>query len=101
MTREYTVLAIAAPLTVIALELLWWRTGLFRDKAYWYALGIALAFQVPVDGWLTRPGAEIVSYHPDAISGIRFPWNIPVEDFGFGFALLTLTMLVWQRGRDA
>jgi lycopene cyclase domain-containing protein len=37
-----------------------------------------------------------VHYSPEATSGLRFPWNIPVEDFGFGFALVTVTLLLWR-----
>jgi lycopene cyclase domain-containing protein len=97
MRAEYTILAVAAPVAVIALELALLKTGLFRQARYWAALGIALAFMIPVDGWLTRADAEIVSYHDQAISGVRAPWNIPVEDYGFGFALITLTLLCWVR----
>ena len=88
MRAEYTILAVAAPIAVVALELMVLRTGLFRRGRYWAALAIALAFQIPVDGWLTRADAEIVSYHDEAITGIRAPWNIPIEDYGFGFALV-------------
>ena len=27
----------------------------------------------------------------------RFPWDIPVEDFLFSFALLTLVLLLWVK----
>jgi lycopene cyclase domain-containing protein len=94
---EYTMLALAACVAVVAADLLWLRTGLLRRKEFWMALGIALAFQIPVDGWLTRASAEIVAYHPSAILGVRAPWDIPVEDFAFGFALITLTLLLWER----
>jgi lycopene cyclase domain-containing protein len=97
VTREYTVLALLACAAVIAAELIWLRTGLLRRKEYWLAIAIVLGFQVLVDGWLTRPSAEIVSYHPAAILGVRAPWHIPVEDFAFGFALVTLTLLLWER----
>ena len=97
MRAEYTILAVSAVVAVVVLELAVLKTGLFRRWQYWAALGIALGFQIPVDGWLTRADAEIVSYHDDAISGIRAPWNIPVEDYGFGFALITLTLLCWAR----
>jgi lycopene cyclase domain-containing protein len=93
---EYTVAAVAAPLAVVALELVVLRTGLFREARYWATLAIALAFQVPVDGWLTRIERPIVQYSADATSGVRFPWHIPVEDFGFGFALVTATLLLWR-----
>jgi lycopene cyclase domain-containing protein len=52
---------------------------------------------VLVDGWLTKLSAPIVSYHPEQFSGIRFPWDIPIEDFGFGFSMVTLTLLLWVR----
>jgi hypothetical protein len=32
--------------------------------------------------------------------GVRFPWDIPIEDFGFGFAMVTLTILLWRRLTD-
>lgn len=97
MAAEYTIAAVAAPVAVIALELLVLRTGLLREARYWMTVAIALAFQIPVDGWLTRAGRPIVHYEDSATSGIRFPWNIPIEDFGFGFALITLTLLLWRR----
>jgi lycopene cyclase domain-containing protein len=58
---------------------------------------IVFAFQVGVDGWLTKLSAPIVVYNPNQVSGVRFPWNIPVEDFLFGFALVTTTLLAWVR----
>jgi lycopene cyclase domain-containing protein len=96
MVGEYTAAAIAAPLVIVAAELTVVRTGLFRELRYWLTAAIALAFQVPVDGYLTDSARPIVLYSDAATSGIRFPGNIPVEDFGFGFALITLTLLVWR-----
>jgi lycopene cyclase domain-containing protein len=93
---EYTILALSAPLAVVALELLVLRTGLLRQPRYWITMAILLAFQVPVDGWLTKPEGTVVHYDGAYYSGIRAPWNIPVEDFGFGFAMLTLTLLMWR-----
>jgi hypothetical protein len=37
-----------------------------------------------------------VIYNPEAIVGLRAPWDIPIEDFGFGFGLVTLTILLWR-----
>jgi lycopene cyclase domain-containing protein len=104
VAAEYTIAAVAAPAAVAALELLVLRTGLFREGRYWITTAIALAFQVPVDGYLTRPGHPIVSYSAAATCGIRFPWRIPIEDFGFGIAMVTLTLLLWRtasRGEPA
>jgi lycopene cyclase domain-containing protein len=96
---EYLVAAlVAAALTVLA-ELLVLRTGLFRRKAYWITMAIVFAFQVAVDGWLTKLHAPIVRYADWAISGVRVPWDIPVEDFLFGFSMVTLTLLLWERNR--
>ena len=55
------------------------------------------AFQVPVDGWLTKRSAPIVVYNPREFSGVRFPWDIPLEDFAYGFALVTLVLVLWVR----
>jgi lycopene cyclase domain-containing protein len=57
---------------------------------------------VLVDGWLTKLSAPIVLYDEERTTGLRFPWDIPVEDFLFGFAMLTLVLLLWERaGRRA
>ena len=49
-----------------------------------------------MNGWLTKLSAPIVLYDGNATTGWRFPWDIPVEDYLYGFALLTLTMLLWD-----
>ena len=104
---EYTWASIVACVVVIALELFWLRTGLFRKVTFYVSYAIILFFQVLVDGWLTKLSAPIVLYNEEETSGIRFPWDIPVEDYLFGFALIVLTMLLWERagrgpsGRDA
>lgn len=92
---EYTILTLLSIPAVIAVEVFWLRTGLFRRAQYWLALAIIFFFQGLVDGWLTKLSDPIVLYNPAHHSGIRFPWDIPIEDFGFGWSMLTLTMLVW------
>ncbi len=94
----YTVPAIAAVLGVCVLEWALLRTGLFRRPAYWLSMVIVLGFQVPVDGWLTKRSAPIVIYNEGQTSGVRFPFDIPIEDFLFGFALVTAVLLLWERG---
>ncbi|OBF04431.1 lycopene cyclase [Mycobacterium sp. ACS4054] len=95
----YTLPAVAAVLAVCAWELAVLRTGLFRRPAYWLSMLIILGFQVPVDGWLTKLSSPIVRYNPRHIIGLRFPFDIPVEDFLFGFALATAVLLLWERQR--
>jgi lycopene cyclase domain-containing protein len=95
----YTVPAVASAVAVVALELAWLRTGLFRRVSFWIAYAICLFFQVLVDGWLTKLSAPIVRYDPDHLTGWRFPWDIPVEDYVYGFSLIVLTLLLWERSR--
>lgn len=95
----YTVPAVLAVLAVGALELGVLRTGLFRKPAYWISMVIVLGFQIPVDGWLTKLSAPIVVYDDRHTSGIRFPFDIPVEDFLFGAAMVTAVLVLWERQR--
>ncbi|WP_144208266.1 lycopene cyclase domain-containing protein [Mycobacterium tilburgii] len=95
----YTVPAVASVLAVIGLEFTLLNTGLFRRLAYWLSMVIVLGFQVPVDGWLTKTSAPVVIYNDRDTSGVRFLLDIPVEDFLFGFALVTAVLLVWEYQR--
>ena len=96
----YTLPAVVAALVVVVLELAVWHTGLLRRPAYWLSMLIVIGFQIPVDGFLTKLSAPIVSYDEHQTSGIRFPFDIPVEDFLFGFALVTAVLLLWERQRE-
>ena len=73
------------------------KTGVFRSRTYWIAMAIVFFFQVLVDGWLTKLSSPIVLYANDETTGVRFPWDIPVEDYLFGFALTTLAIINWIR----
>jgi lycopene cyclase domain-containing protein len=95
----YTAPAAVAVFLVCAMELAVLRTGLFRRAAYWLSMLIVLGFQVPVDGWLTKRSAPIVVYDDRQSTGLRFPFDIPIEDFLFGFALVTAVLLLWERQR--
>ncbi len=94
---EYTVITVVSILVVIAVERFWLRTGIFRTAQYWWSIAIVFAFQIPVDGYLTKLSNPIVVYNEGEMLGIRFPWDIPVEDFGFGFSMVTLVLLLWRR----
>ena len=97
MSGAYTIGALCAPAAVVALELAALRTGILRRRRFWVTIAITLVFQVAVDGWLTKLSAPVVLYRRAAISGARWPWDIPVEDFGFAFAMITLTLALWER----
>ena len=96
----YTVPAVVSALAVCALELMLLRTGIFRRPAYWLSMVIVIGFQILTDGWLTKLSAPIVIYDNRQTSGIRFPFDIPIEDFLFGFALVTAVLLLWERQRE-
>jgi lycopene cyclase domain-containing protein len=101
---QYTAAAVVAVIGVVVLEVRVLHTGLLKTRAYWIALAICYAFMIAVNGWLTKLSAPIVLYDGDAATGWRFPWDIPVEDYLYGFALLTLAMLLWDtaapKGRE-
>jgi lycopene cyclase domain-containing protein len=96
----YTVPAVVSALAVGVLELAVLHTGLFRRPAYWLSMVIVVGFQILTDGWLTKLSAPVVVYDNRQTSGIRFPWDIPIEDFLFGFALVTAVLLLWERQRE-
>jgi lycopene cyclase domain-containing protein len=93
----YTLPAVVAVIVVCAWEFGVLRTGLLRRPAYWMSMVIVIGFQILVDGWLTKLSAPIVVYDERHTSGIRFPWDIPVEDFLFGWAMVTAVLLLWVR----
>ncbi|HEX9177129.1 MAG TPA: lycopene cyclase domain-containing protein [Mycobacterium sp.] len=95
----YTLAAVLAVIAVCVLEMRVLRTRLFRRPAYWISMVIVLGFQIPVDGWLTKLSAPIVLYNEQHTTGVRFPFDIPIEDFLFGFALVTAVLLLWERRR--
>ncbi len=92
--REYTLASAAGVVAAVLVELAVLRTGLFRDRRYWAALAVVLCFQLLVNGVLTC--LPVVTYDPARILGPRLACA-PVEDLGFGFALVTLTLSLWRR----
>ena len=97
----YTGIAVMAALAAVALDRWAVRTKLTASGTWWSAYGIIVAFQLLTNGWLT--GRGIVRYAPDAIIGgghVEFVGDgrlafAPVEDLGFGFALVLTTCVVW------
>lgn len=92
----YTVLALALVVGAVVVDRFVLRTRVLARRDVWVSLAIVGFFQIFVDGWLTRSRDTIVSYDPARTSGVRVFFNTPVEDFGFGFGLVVLTLSVWQ-----
>jgi lycopene cyclase domain-containing protein len=88
----YTLTSVLAVAGVAALDLFVFRTKLLLRKAFWTAYAIVLFFQLIVNGLLT--GLPIVRYDPARIAGLRIVYA-PIEDLLFGFAMVTLTLVLW------
>ena len=89
---EYTISAFASAVVVLFADRL---SGirLSGRKAFWIFLGVMYIFMLPVNGYLTsRP---IVLYDSERNLGIRI-LSMPVEDFFFGFSVMTTTLLFWE-----
>lgn len=93
---EYTVMTVGAVVATVALDLWVLRTRVLVQRAFWISLAIMWSFQVLVDGWLTKLSSPIVLYNDDRFSGRRVFFDSPVEDFGFGFAMILLSLSVWE-----
>ena len=97
----YTSIALVAALAAAALDRWLARTRLTASGTWWAAYGIIVVFQLLTNGWLT--GRGIVRYDRDAIIGSDRVTLVgdgrlvyaPVEDLGFGFALVLTTCVVW------
>ncbi|GMA18038.1 lycopene cyclase domain-containing protein [Arsenicicoccus piscis] len=92
---EYTVLSILSVGVVLVLDRRILRTRVTSRRQFWSAMAIVAFFQCLVDGWLTKLTAPIVEYSPSHMLGLRAPWDIPVEDFAFGFSMVTATIVLW------
>jgi lycopene cyclase domain-containing protein len=88
----YTWLVVGGLLGAAACDLALLRTRLLTRKAFWVSYAIMVGFQLLVNGVLT--GLRIVQYDRDTILGPRLAYA-PVEDLGFGFALILLTLSCW------
>jgi lycopene cyclase domain-containing protein len=97
----YTAIAVGAVLAAVALDRWGTRTRLTTSGTWWAAYGIVVGFQLLTNGWLT--GRRIVRYDPDTIIGNDRVTLVgegrlgyaPVEDLGFGFALVLTTCALW------
>lgn len=107
---SYTALAGVAVVVSAVLDLVVLRTRLLGRRAFWVAYAIVLGFQLVTNGWLTgrgivrySAGAVVGGSHAEAFGDGRVLYA-PVEDIGFGFALVLQTLAWWafwgRRGVD-
>lgn len=102
---SYTAVCLAAVVTAVVADRWLLRSRLTSSSTWWLAYAIILVFQLLTNGWLT--GRGIVTYSNAAIIGsgrVSFLDDgrlafAPIEDVGFGFALVLCTCAVWVRLR--
>jgi lycopene cyclase domain-containing protein len=88
----YTELVLIAIAFTVINDLFILKTRMLTRKVFWTSYAIIVFFQLLTNGWLTFN--EIVTYSPDVILGTRIAFA-PIEDLGFGFALVTNVMALW------
>lgn len=90
--KEYTIIAATSVVLVLILDFRL-NTGLFKKKLFYQFHGLILLVETLVNGYLTwRP---IVLYGESFYLGIRI-FTIPIEDYVFGFSLLTLNLILYE-----
>lgn len=90
--KEYTILAFGCAAAVTLLDHLM-GTKMTHRRSFWITQAIMFFFEIPTNGYLTwRP---IVLYNPEMFLNIRLG-TIPVEDFFYGYGLITLTLIFWE-----
>jgi lycopene cyclase domain-containing protein len=95
---SYTLLAAVTLMVVFVFGIAVLKTDLFSSGKFWIAYAIVVVFQLITNGYLTSRG--IVTYNPEVITGTRIA-SAPIEDLFFGFSLVTLSMLIWQKIRPS
>ena len=89
---EYTIAAIVAAACVALLDRQL-GTGVLRRREFWVFLAVMYGFKLIANGYLTwRP---IVIYGREHFLGARLG-TIPLEDFVYGFALIGLSVVLWE-----
>jgi lycopene cyclase domain-containing protein len=98
---SYTAAVVVGLACAALLDLVVLRTRLLARVTFWATYPIILVFQLISNGVLT--GRGVVRYAPRVVTGWRIGYA-PVEDLGFGFALVLATLSLWvwlgRRGVD-
>jgi lycopene cyclase domain-containing protein len=90
--KEYTLISVAAAvLTVLIARKS--ASRLFEQREFYIFLLIIVFFKLLVNGYLTS--RLIVIYNPRFFLNVRIG-SIPVEDFLFGFSMVTMTIVLWE-----
>jgi lycopene cyclase domain-containing protein len=90
--KEYTILAVFSVFFAVLADL-FLKTRLVLNKKFWIFWGVMFILIFIVNGYLTwRP---VVIYGNEFYLNIRL-FTIPIEDFLYGFSLITLNIVIWE-----
>jgi lycopene cyclase domain-containing protein len=90
--KEYTLLASFSVVFILILDFVL-GTKLIINKRFWIFWAVMFVLIFIVNSYLTwRP---IVIYGDSFYLGIRL-FTIPVEDFLFGFSLISFNIILWE-----
>jgi len=89
--KEYTLLACFSVIITILLDRIS-GMNVLRRKIYYIFFAVIICFKLLVNGYLTK---YIVMYNPSQFLGFRIG-TIPVEDFLFGFSMVTMSIIFWE-----
>ena len=90
--KEYTFLAVISVVLIVWLDKLT-QVKILKNKLFYLFIAIIFGFKVLVNGYLTK--TNIVMYNPRYFLGFRLG-SIPLEDFLFGFSMVTLGIILWE-----
>ncbi len=93
---EYTLWALLAAAGTVLLDR-FSDVRLLCRRSYYLFLAIIFGMKLLVNGALTAGG--IVRYDARFFLGLRL-FSIPLEDFLFGFSMITVTLLLWERSKQ-
>jgi len=94
---EYTISAITGVVVVVTVDL-FLKTRVTTQGKFWVFIVVMFLFKILVNGYLTaRP---IVLYGEEFFLGVRL-FTIPLEDFFFGFSLITTSVVLWEYLRES
>ncbi len=90
--KEYTLISIGSVILTLLVDKL---TGIniFKEKLFYLFLIIVLGFKLLVNGYLTS--TNIVMYNSRFFIGLKVG-SIPLEDFLFGFSMVSLGIIFWE-----
>jgi lycopene cyclase domain-containing protein len=89
---SYTAAAALGVVVATVGDLFVLRSRVLLSRTFWATYPIIVVFQLASNGVLT--GRGVVRYDPAAVTGVRIAYA-PVEDLGFGFALVVLSLSLW------